>query len=503
VDTSTRSGSRSEPWATLSYACHRVPSGEHTIHINPGTYTDNNQCVLGIGVDIQGTGKDRVTIHSSYSGAYIHASSNRLSTGNHEISGFTIQGGSSPLNRRLNLGIWIKNRSSVSIRDMRFRNIECPAESTQAGAIEIENETPDSVCKAPRDWLTGIQIYNCEFYDCARHKDGNNNSGAVHVYGISGLEIYGCVFDESNTDGQCIKSVDSGGYLKRAKIHDNSFTVADSSIVRPEPLVVEFWGMSEDSEIYKNAFYNGYLSFTNGAKLNGAWSLMFHDNVVENGGMHEFSLDNVDIHNNYFTRYFEPRDWGGGGGIALWGTRCDADADIENWRVRNNVFYDVLDHAIYIQEDVEGIDTFYNRVHIYNNVIDTVGKSGHGIVMVVNKSGSIYTGFEIRNNIIMNCGGHGVLATGATTHGINHIQLTHNLFQGNKRNWSIHGTTNPKISNNFVERPHIEGSGHRPRPYYEARGASSNIVDSGTYVGLYYKGSAPDIGAMEYGEGNE
>ena len=42
-------------------------------------------------------------------------------------------------------------------------------------------------------------------------------------------------------------------------------------------------------------------------------------------------------------------------------------------------------------------------------------------------------------------------------------------------------------------------SGAMPFPYFEAASASANVVDRGVNVGLAFSGSAPDIGASEYG----
>ena len=56
----SNSGSSSAPWKTLAYACSKATAAGDIIHVNAGNYTETNQCVLAVGVSIEGIG---VTSH--------------------------------------------------------------------------------------------------------------------------------------------------------------------------------------------------------------------------------------------------------------------------------------------------------------------------------------------------------------------------------------------------------------------------------------------------------
>ena len=461
-------GSATNPWYSLSYACSQVTASGDTIYINTGNYTDNSQCNLALGINIEGAGKDIVTINSNYGGYYIDASSSSLTDGNHEISGFTIKGGSSPDNRQLDYAMRFRRRNNLVIHDTIVRNIECP--DVSGGMIIRADITWDADNTVPPDsWLSDVSIYNCEFYDCARHGPGNNNAGALHLLAVQNLELYNCVFDQSNTDGQCIKSV--YGWLKGVKIHDNIFRVANESIPRNEHIIIELWNLCEDSEIYNNKFYNGYLSFVSGQKLNGTYSLKFYDNEVYNSPMNEFSIDDVVIYNNYFEGSLGSR-WGAG--IALWQTWASAKNEIHNWTARNNIFYNSNACVIFISDKENSITL--NGVHIYNNIIDGVASvtwGGNGIT-ILGSDGSSYQNFMIKNNIIINCSSAAINKNAS----IDPYEVSHNFFD--------------------ADSPEITGSGDVPDPYYRPSGPTANIVDAGVDVGLPYSGSAPDIGAYYF-----
>ncbi|MBO7523037.1 MAG: DUF1565 domain-containing protein, partial [Bacteroidales bacterium] len=61
---STGDGSSTAPWKTLYKACSSATSGS-TIHVNPGTYYENAECHLPIGVNIVGEGTSTVITSSS------------------------------------------------------------------------------------------------------------------------------------------------------------------------------------------------------------------------------------------------------------------------------------------------------------------------------------------------------------------------------------------------------------------------------------------------------
>lgn len=163
--------------------------------------------------------------------------------------------------------------------------------------------------------------------------------------------------------------------------------------------------------------------------------------------------------------------------------------------------YDVSDFAIYIIASCVYLPMAYDNIHIYNNVFDGVDEWGYGINIDSSDASNSYTNFEIKNNIFMNCAGTAVMAGGSDDDKIVGLELTNNLFYSNGTNYDLSGTTTPTISNNLTEAPGINSSGNRPSPYYKPTNEEANIVDAGTYVGLPFSGSAPDVGAFEYNPG--
>ena len=467
----TGDGSRDNPWNSLSYACSRVKTPGDIIYINAGTYTDNNTCNLAVGVSVQGAGKNLVTINSYIGNWYIKAVSDSFIEGNQSISGFTLNGGNSPDDRKLKSAIYVSKRHNVSIHDMRFQNI---LNNGHTGAIyfygsvsswDLDNKVP------PNQWLKGCSFYNNEVYNCSNRPSNNpdGNNGAIRLTGVENIKIYNNVFNESQTAGQCIKGV--VGWLKGAKIYNNTFRVADNSIERRWNLGIELWNVCGDTEINNNKFYNGWCSFVSGQKLDGTYSLYFHDNEIYNAHLNEFSVNDCLIEKNYFEGY-QSDDFWAGGGIDLWQTWASSKSTIKNWTARNNVFYNSKHAAIYITDKKKGNVTFEN-INIYNNVID--GVQGNG-VQILGVSGSNYNNFNIKNNIILN---------------YRNKSISKNIV-----------IRNYNVSHNFLDanNPQLNYSGNRPVPYYRASRPTSNIVDAGTDVGIPYAGSAPDIGAYEYKE---
>ena len=161
-------GSKKAPWASLSYACRQVKTAGDNIHITPGTYTDNNTCELAIGVNILGAGKDKVTINSYMDQWYIRAKSKAISNGDQEISGFTLNGGSGPNDRRLERGILVQRRNNVSIHHARFQNVLNRVNNGTAVTFmgnvihwDLNNTVP------PIQWVSGCRLYDCEFKNCS------------------------------------------------------------------------------------------------------------------------------------------------------------------------------------------------------------------------------------------------------------------------------------------------------------------------------------------------
>src|SRR5664279_4724355 len=107
-------------------ACSKATASGDIIHVNTGTYTETNQCVLAVGVSIEGNGvtshiisKVVFTRSGDLSGAAITCSSASEGTnGNQHISNIKLDGdyyaGTTNSNSATgNAGILVQRRSNV------------------------------------------------------------------------------------------------------------------------------------------------------------------------------------------------------------------------------------------------------------------------------------------------------------------------------------------------------------------------------------------------------
>jgi len=461
-------GSQASPWKTLSTACSKVTSSGNTIYLNAGNYTDNNTCKLAVGVNIQGAGSSSVTITSAYAGGagtgYIfreNAQTNPVPHGNNDISGFTLNGS----NKTLRTGIWIRGTDTISIHDMKFTQIHSNA--IVLGGYGFNTDYTTLTTNQPVAYGIGYSIHDIVIDDCtsATTDSTNDRLGAITLTGVANCEIYNMTLNENYTNhGTGIKAVP--GWLKAFKLHDSTITTDHTNT---DSFVLETYNFCSDSEIYNNNF-NHYISLNGGiTTLNSgsSWNLKIHDNVSNLSGLpgtsgHEFSHNWLNIYNNYF--------YGGSAPAAgLWSTNYLTGSGVTHWRFNNNVVYNCSD-GVYL---ARGTNSY---IEIFNNTFDTLTANpwGGSGIDGGSFSGSM-SGTKIQNNLIMNA-----KSTPITTSG----SMTSNVIDHNWLN-----TANPGIT----------GSGNRPAPYYVPNGPTSNLVDKGVNVGLPFSGSAPDLGAYEYG----
>ena len=456
-------GGVGDPWASLSYACSQVAAGAHTIHINAGNYdSDTGQCILALGVDIEGADKDTTTINFNYSGYYIDGYSGSDSTGDHEISGVTWIG-----QRTAGYyGMRFVMRDNISIHDCDFSNINQQAifirgqDPADSGA---ENETP------PATWADNITIYNNTFTSCAI--DDGTVKGAVSITSVADIEIYNNDFDETATTGQTIKSV--YGWIKSGLIHDNTFSVFG----RGGAINIELWNMCEDTKVYNNTFTTGFLSFVAGQKLAGTWSFQFYNNVITDMMANEFSVDFEEIYGNHF--YGTYAGTYGHGSLSLWPTHGTSTGKIETVYIHNNIFHDTSGYAIGFSGNVD-----YDDIKIYNNTIDMNSSNVWPYSAIFfytdgTPGTNPITNLIIKNNLIMNVDGPGagkaIWAYGTSDEDVDSPVVQFNLFDSCDDDINLDGATTPTISDNITGASGITASGDKPGPYYTLAVGSSAI----------------------------
>ena len=505
-------GSVESPWATLSHACGEVSGSTDVIHVNAGTYTDNTECTLALGVDIEGAGKSSVTINTTAS-TYIKAYSNATGPcvdGSNEISGIKIDGGDSA-----SIGIRSYGRNNQTIHDCEFEDftssgiaafgrhgvegagdfviMECSAPATACsycGNDYALNEPPGT-----NDWGTGIEIYNNTLTD-----------SKLFISALSGALIHDNTIDNSGSTRAGIGH--TGVWFKGCKIYNNTITLSDTNT---SLFAVELWELSDGCEIYNN-ISNGAISIDTSTEGKGSSSyvLSFYNNTIssdlEATGTLAAALEitswisDVEIYGNYIRgpQAFDR-------GLSIWGRWS-----VSNITVRNNVFYDIKGDMIFIQtyqhQEDPADPTNIDDIYIYNNVFEKAADgTSQAVTLHQEDADGAIDGVLIKNNIILDCDNVLVLAGpgwGEHTIGDNtDNELKYNYYYDSSLVYN-YGTGGYSASNNTNANPQLNYAGSRPLPYYRPLSGSANIVNAGVDVGLAYEGDAPDIGAYEYDDSN-
>ncbi len=482
---STGNGTTNNPWASLSYACSQVATSGDTIHINPGNYTDNNQCILAIGVNIEGAGSDVVKITSNVSTDnywYLIASSFPVTDGNHNISGFTLDGD----NRTLTHGMQFKGRNNVQIHKMIIQNIN--RFGLQIYAVDgVTKTTP------PSTYISGIEVNNNTIQHCGRLENGENpNDWSTSCLSIGGLDY------ASIHNNKIIEEKGGGiifwekGWFKGLKLYNNNINVTGTSPLWGSQIAIELWNLFDDCQIYNNTS-NNWFSLVKGNKGNGSYSVIVYDNRIvfdspnnpKEGVELGLGLYDAEMRNNYIENVKF--------GVVIWGAAPNTNEawNVSNIQIHHNVFYNHHNDytfGVFINPSPNEI---YTNTQIYNNVFDGVDE---GIQIAIQANGLVKN-TSIKNNIFMNVPNALVTKGGSQ---IQNTEIAYNFYTGDILLENT-PTSNLTASNNTQTSPNINNSGNRPAPFYEANGINANIVDAGIAVGLAYSGSAPDIGAYENG----
>jgi hypothetical protein len=488
-DSDDRDGSNDtlQSWKTLSYACGRV-SGPDTIHINPGLhYVDDARCNLASGVTIRGAGADSTKITVKFAGAgdtsYIHRvrPGQAIYPGNNDISGFTIDGD----HKTLGTGIRLRGCDNITIHDMKFQHIKSHAIALSGyngwGSFKETMKAP------PPRYGHNCVIHDVVIGDCTTQTTAEHDDryGAIDLEGLADSQFYNLTINENYPQhGTGIKAVP--GWLSNVKFYRNTIYNYETDT---DCFNMEVYNLIDNSEIYDSNFH--HLISLNGGPVQaaGTWNLKIHNNDFKllTGDVtgNEFSHNNVDIYQNYFHDGNTPA-------AGIWATNGMTGSSVRNWRFHHNVVYNAS-NGIYFgrQSSANG----NNNIGIYNNVFDSMTGhfwGGYGINGEA-LEGSCQ-GVTIKNNIFSNCS-----AGPAHLERLTEVVFDSNLFYG--ANHDIIGAVAGR--HNRVAVPGFAGSTNpklpRPLPFYALTGPVSNLHDSGTNVGLPFKGAAPDIGCCEYG----
>lgn len=216
---------------------------------------------------------------------------------------------------------------------------------------------------------------------------------------------------------------------------------------------------------------NGY----NGIGLGGT------DNaVIQNNRIHDNARDGIDLDPSTGISILDNTIFGNGKyGI-------NVDTGVENILISGNVIYKNVEQGIFDEGQASNVAYWHNTVH--SNGLD-------GIAVVKSAGGTAGSGYDLRNNILSNNGGYGILASDGTFDYLdynNYYSNTSGTCSGAPCSMETHG---------FVFDPDyrdVAADDYRLNATSQCidKGFDLGIDRNGSGPGNYY-GTGPDIGADE------
>ena len=418
-------GSINSPWKSLYKACLVAKKPGDIIHINKGTYCETKECVLAVGVSIEGTGNTSVitrTPSAEWTGI-IMAQSPEGTNGNQHISNIKFDGAKQTIAQ----AIWITGRSNFSIHDCTFSDFNYLA-VYWAGRN-------DQILGSPAQYATGNKFFNNIVINCAAYSGGYAR-GALYLGGQDGMLIYSNYINQSGrkpgTNGWPIKMWCNEGYMRGCKIFDN--TIYKDDVSNWDFAIEGIW--FSGVEIYGNNI-TGSIDINHSSKGKYEYGLYIHNNTIGPPAFQEktfagiwceFDNDNVIIKYNRIKNCamgiaFTPRK-----GNAVNNFEISYNL-FENCGQNNNSHYYSAIRFLYTSEE----PPFYqiNNLNIYNNVffanqsqnpwfgIALGGFTSAKNINIINNvfvnfysnfimshQANFIDGLTIRNNILYNNGGH-------------------------------------------------------------------------------------------------
>ncbi|WP_040496474.1 Ig-like domain-containing protein, partial [Fulvivirga imtechensis] len=479
-DDASGDGSASKPWRSLRYAVSKVPANQgHVIKLSAGTFIENGLVEVPLGVSIEGSGKDNTVLKAQSSFHHYPASpgyatdkylisltASNPTNGNQHLKNFTINGDG----KKLHGGIYVRNRNYVLIDGVKVTG-------TNFNGI----------------WLWDVKdsrITNTDLINCAW---GSNSYvvGALNLGNLNRVEIDNCYIDEDT--GYGIKAIGPSGFndFIDTKIHDCTVTVNPRGLWdngSAPNIAIEYWMVNPvRCEIY-NSYIDNTISlvYDDTKPATGTQALRVYNNVIDignraNGSGYaiELTMHDVEVDHNYFIR--------GTWGIANWGHA------MKNWEIHHNVFYGI--QGTYPGDIVRAEKGGLHNLNFYNNTIEFTGNK---TVNVLGLYGGTSKDVNVKNNLIINRNTSYSYYPNELVHmengaSMGGLTVTNNLLF----NMAI-GSVPGNYSSNLTGDPMITATGDRPKPHYVPK-AGSPLIDAGVNIGFTFDGSAPDIGAYEYG----
>ena len=398
----SNNGSSSSPWNTLSYACSKATLSGDIIHVNAGTYTETSQCVLAVGVSIEGVGATSV-IKSHYAGGSdLNSALIMLSGGSNSgqhISGIKMDGDALTGDK----AIVVYNRSNVSIYNCTIINF-----LTQG--VRFSGSTNN----------TGNSIYNNTITNCGGY-DSDEHANLSLSYN-TGIQVYSnTIAQDKRSSGGTGLGIQGEDYLYAAKIYNNNIRGTERNVSGNWTFAIEFWNNQKlcgyGLEIYGNTIV-GEVDFGAGiTKGSYSYGVDFHNNTIG----YEVSDIPSDLNTGRNALQFEE--------------------NVSDVIIRNNLFKNI-DRQVYFCSN--GTAGQFDNVKVYNNIFQNVyfsyscqptsgGYSAHGAGILFGGAAFTYArNIYIWNNDFIALPGRaaeiGVFLP--TSGDCDNVYIQNNIFQG-------------------------------------------------------------------------
>ncbi len=520
---SSGTGSSSNPWKSLYKACQQVTTSGSVIHVNSGTYTETQQCLLSNGVSIEGEGRTKTTIimRQSTSDASIKIETlghyGNTNYGNQHVSGIKFDG-----QLTANAGIYVIGRSNVEIYNCEFIDFYTRAvkfEGQPGWEFTKKNiynqKSSGDYTKMADAWATGNKFYNNIITSCSRKVSPGILTHALDIGAQDGMLIYGNTISATGRpygqNGYCLGFASNDGFNKNVKIYNNYLENAPLGDSEYE-FAIEWWWDLGGTEIYNNRIL-GAVDIVHALDAIGkGYSVNIYDNDIgyestpvrqDRGILLEGRIEYLNIYRNKIHHVgraiYIPREESGGY------TGVDRLFQV---RIYNNLMVNLgqtgstwQTWGIHWSDYVDQEETQY--LYIQHNVIeaiDSLKDTTYGIMLPsVQKMSNIY----IENNILLNWD-HGAIYGRGTKTKAQNIFIRNNLMYGNSNNndpvyESGFPTSGITYSGTVKANPLFVSSSN-----YKLSSSSSPAYHKGIYVGISndYElkkwNNPPSIGAYEY-----
>lgn len=489
----TGTGAIGNPWQTLYKACTSVTTTGDIIHVNAGTYTETSQCLLSVGVSIEGDGITSIlknNITTDWISLLLLSSASEATDGNQHISNVKFDGQFTTGATGSAVGIEVIGRKNVSIHDITMVDF-------RMRGIIFAGRT-DNTDAAPTTYATGNTIYNCTITNCAEFNHPlTAGFGCVNIGGQEGMTIHDNVISQDSRpngyNGWPIKYY-NGGYLRALRIYNNTL----NKILNYTYLGGDNWDFAIELfresglEIDHNTINGGSIDINYQTKGGYAYAAWLHDNIIsmpsqntytQTGITVEVDNDGVIIERNVIDKVsvgilFTPRL----GNV------------IKNITIRNNLITNIgLAEGAGAAINFGGTtNNYFDSIDIYNNTLleSSTSPTWFGIILPSNTTSGYSKNINIKNNI-MNGAVTSAVVIESSTVATDFLNISYNDFYNNGTdslvlNGGAATPTNYTSTNLLHVNPYFGTSGYKLV-------AGSTLVDAGTNVGLPYIGTAPDI----------